>query len=447
MYPVQGERGATSGLAKPRASKLTLGPLVAAIYFIVAGWPFGLEEIVSKSGYAGAMLILLITPLIWSLPTALMVSELASAIPEEGGYYVWVTRALGRFWGFQEAWLSFVGNMFDVALYPMLFVSYLGHFSPAATAGARGLWIGAGLILAAALLNLLGAKVVAESSFAFSALLLSPFAALTVYALLHRAPAAHAIPLSHIDFLGGILIAMWNYMGWDNASLVANDVENPRRTYPLAMACAVGLVAFTYIAPIAAVATTGLDPNRWTEGGWAVVAGALWQGTGGAAIVAAMTAAGLIATFGTQNALTLAFARLPVALAEDGYLPSWLARKTRSGAPWTAIALCAAAWIACLFLSFSKLLSLDVLLTGTSLILEFAALVALRIRQPDLPRPFRIPGGTAAAVAIGIPPLALLILAAARSEVEQVGPLNALELGSILIAAGCAIYYFARRNK
>ena len=151
--------------------KLTLVPLIAAIYFIVAGWPFGLEEIVSKSGYAGAILILLVTPVIWSLPTALMVSELSSAIPEEGGYYVWVTRALGRFWGFQEAWLSWVGNMFDVALYPTLFVSYLGHFAPAVTAGGRGLWIGAALILAAALLNLLGAKVVGESSLAFSALL------------------------------------------------------------------------------------------------------------------------------------------------------------------------------------------------------------------------------------------------------------------------------------
>ena len=56
----------------------------------------------AKAGYAGAILILLITPLIWSLPTALMVSELASALPEEGGYYVWVTRAMGRFWGFRK---------------------------------------------------------------------------------------------------------------------------------------------------------------------------------------------------------------------------------------------------------------------------------------------------------------------------------------------------------
>jgi amino acid transporter len=431
-------------VTSPPRPKLTLGPLIAATYFIVAGWPFGLEEIVSKSGYAGAILILLVTPVIWSLPTALMVSELASAIPAEGGYYVWVTRAMGPFWGFQEAWLSYVGNMFDVALYPTLFVSYLGHFAPAATAGGRAFWIGAALIAAAALLNLFGVKVVGESSIAFNALLLSPFAALTVYALFHRAPAVHAVPLAHVDLLGGILLAMWNYMGWDNASLVGNDVERPQRTYPLAMAAALSLVALTYLAPVAAVSLTGLDPNRWTQGGWADVAGAVWSGTGGAAMVAAMTAAGLIATFGTQNALTMAFARLPVALSKDGYLPHWLRRQTHAGAPWPAIALCAIAWMFCLLLSFSKLLTLDVLLTGLSLMLEFAALIALRIRQPQLERPFRVPGGIPAVIGIAVPPLGLLIVAAARSEVERVGPMNALELGILLIAAGCLIY-LARR--
>jgi amino acid transporter len=339
--------------------------------------------------------------------------------------------------------------MFDVALYPTLFVSYVGHFAPAATAGGRGLWIGAALIAAAALMNLLGAKVVGESSLAFSVLLLSPFAVLTIYALLHRATAlnnaAVPIPLSHVDLMGGILIAMWNYMGWDNASLVGNDVERPQRTYPLAMAAAVSLVALTYIVPVAAVSLTGLDASRWTEGGWADVAGAIWPGAGGAAIVMALTAAGLIATFGTQNALTMAFARLPVALAEDGYLARWLTRRTRSGAPWAAIAMCAAAWMLCLFLSFSKLLALDVLLTGLSLMLEFGALIALRVMQPDLPRPFRIPGGTTAAVAIALPPLALLIVAGARSQVEPIGPINALELGVLLIGVGCVAYWCGRR--
>jgi amino acid transporter len=428
----------------PGRPKLTLGPLIAATYFIVAGWPFGLEEIVSKSGYPGAILILLVTPLIWSLPTALMVSELASAIPAEGGYYVWVTRAMGPFWGFQEAWLSFVGNMFDVALYPTLFISYLGHFAPAATAGGRGFWIGAALIVAAALLNLLGVKVVGESSIAFNALVLSPFAVLTIYALLHGAPAARPVPLNHLDLLGGILIAMWNYMGWDNASLVGNDVERPQRTYPLAMAAAVSLVAFTYLTPVAAVSLTGLDPNRWTEGGWADVAGAIWPGSGVVVMVAAMTAAGLIATFGTQNALTMAFARLPVALADDGYLPRWLTYRTRAGAPWPSIAICAFAWILCLRLSFSKLLTLDVLLTGLSLMLEFAALIALRVRLPGLERPFRVPGGIPVAIGIAVPPLILLILAVVRSGVEQVGPLSALELGIVLIATGCIIYFSGR---
>ncbi len=427
-------------------AKITLAPLIAAIFFIVAGWPFGLEEIVSKSGYMGAILILAITPIIWSLPTALMVSELASAIPEEGGYYVWVTRALGRFWGFQEAWLSFVGNMFDVALYPIMFVSYLSRLAPGLTAGGNKLWIGAGLITLAAVTNLFGAKVVGESSLAFSAMLLSPFAVLSVYALLHHAPPAHPIPLRNVDLLGGILIGMWNYMGWDNASLVASDVDRPQRTYPLAMAGAVALVSFTYIIPVAAVSLTGLDPNRWTEGGWPDVAAAIWPGASGAALAVAITASGLIATVGTHNALTLAFARLPVALAHDGYFPKFLTRRNARGAPWASIAVCSVAWIGCMLLSFSKLLAIDVLLTGTSLMLEFAALIALRIRQPNLPRPFRVPGGMAGAVAIGIAPLALLVLAAARSEVEQIGPVNALELGALLIAAGCAVYAWRGRR-
>jgi amino acid transporter len=256
----------------------------------------------------------------------------------------------------------------------------------------------------------------------------------------------HAVPLRNVDLLGGILLGMWNYMGWDNASLVANDVERPQRTYPLAIACSVAMVAFIYIVPVAAVSLTGLDPNRWSQGGWADVAGAIWPGAGGAAMVLAITGSGLIATFGTQNALTLAFARLPVALARDGYLPRWLTRRTALGAPWAAILLCAAAWIVCLALSFAKLLVLDVMLTGLSLILEFVALVALRVRQPDLPRPFRVPGGTPGAVAIGIPPLALLILTLARGQVESIGPINAIELGLLLIGAGCGTYYFARRR-
>jgi amino acid transporter len=432
-----------------KSGKLTLLPLVAATYFIVSGGPFGLEDIVSKSGYAGAILILLITPLIWAMPTALMVAELASAFPEEGGYYVYVSRGLGRFWGFQEAWLSLVGSIFDMAIYPTLFVSYLGHFAPAVTSGWRSFAIGAGLIALAALWNLLGVKAVGESSVALGVLLLAPFAVLTVLALFHRAagalPAGHPVvqhvALRNADIMGGILVAMWNYMGWDNTSTIANDVDRPQRTYPLAMAVSVTLIALTYVLPVAAMGATGLDPNRWSTGGWADVASAVIPGATGAALALSITAVGMIAAFGSLDALTLTLARLPVVLAEDGYLPKAFARKNAAGAPWVSTLVCAVAWALCLTLSFVKLIVLDVLLTGLSILLQFAALAALRIREPRLPRPFRIPGGTLVAVGLGIPPLALLVMTALRNRIEPIGPINALELGGILIAAGAGLYF------
>jgi amino acid transporter len=207
----------TAAAAKsiPRAARVTLLPLIAAVYLMVSGGPFGLEDIVSKAGYTGTILILLVTPLIWALPTALMVAELASALPEDGGFYVWAFRSMGPFWGFQEAWLSLVGSIFDMAIYPTLFVGYLGHFAPSLTAGGRGIAIGVALIAICAAWNVAGAKTVGGSSFVMTVLLLAPFAVLAAYAGFHReAVPAHAVPLHNVDILGGILVAMWNYMGW-----------------------------------------------------------------------------------------------------------------------------------------------------------------------------------------------------------------------------------------
>jgi amino acid transporter len=427
---------------------MTLAALVAATYFMVGGWPYGTEDSVAKAGYGGALLILLITPALWAFPTSLMVSELSSALPEEGGFYIWASRGLGRFWGFQEAWLSLVGSVFDMALYPTLFVGYLGHFAPGATAGWRAIAIGIALIAAAAAWNMFGAKVVGGSSVAMGVLLLAPFVAVIGYAVWHRAAAGTAvIAPRHVDYLGGILLMMWNYMGWDNASTVAGEVERPQRTYPLAMAGAVSLVTLNYAVPIAAVWLTGLDPNRWSTGGWADVARAV-IGPGAAANVVALaiTIGGMLAAVGTLNALTLSFSRLPAAMAEDGLLPKIFTRRlAKNGVPWVAVIGCATCWALCLGLSFTKLVMLDVLLTGLSILLEFASLVGLRIREPKLPRLYRVPGGLAGAVAVGIPPAALLVLTVIRTEAEPVGPINALELGCILIACGVVAYFVGDR--
>ena len=435
----------------PALRKLTLLPLIAAAYFMVAGGPFGLEDIVAKAGYTQAILIILVTPLLWALPTGLMVSEMASTLPDEGGFYSWASRALGPFWGFQEAWLSLVGSIFDMAIYPTLFVGYLGHFAPALTDGGRGFWIGVALVGVAAAWNLLGAGAVGDSSVLMGLVLLSPFVALSIFAAAHPGSHTdvHAAPLRNVDFLGGVLVAMWNYMGWDNTSTVAGEVDRPQRTYPLAMAGAVALVTVSYLVPVGAVAATGLDPNRWSTGGWADVARAVLGGSALTTVIAlAITAGGMIGAAGSLNALTMSLSRLPAVMADDGYLPKVLSRRNpRTGAPGPAIVVCAIAWAAALQFSFTKLVLLDVLLTGLSILLEFASLVALRIREPELARPYRVPGGLTGAIGIGLGPLALLVLTVVRNQAEPVGPINSLEFGGILIAAGFAAYFGASRRR
>ncbi len=420
---------------------MTVLPMIAATYFMVAGGPYGLEDIVHKTGYDATLLILLLTPLLWSLPTALMVSELATAIPEEGGFYVWVRRGMGRFMGYQEAWLTLAGSVFEMALYPNLFVSYLGRFAPWLVAGNRGLAIGFAMIALCTVWNIAGVRAMGEGSVALNVALLAPFAVLIVMALSHsHAGTSVAAPLRNADWLGGVLIAMWNYMGWDNLSTIAGEVESPQRTYTRAMFGAVLLVVASYLFPVAAVARTGLDPNAWTEGGWVDVA----RSVGGEALAVAIAVAGLLGAVGSFGALMMSFTRLPAVMAEDGYLPAIFTRTNRAGAPWVAILVSAVCWAASYPLGFERSLILDVLLTGLSILLEFWALVALRIREPSLARPYRVPGGIAGAVLIGLPPLGLMIAALVRNRSEEIGPTSGLTIGLILIAAGIISYFVSR---
>jgi amino acid transporter len=427
----------TNASFKRTARKMTLSMMITATYFMVAGGPYGLEDLIGKTGYSTVFAVLLLTPLLWSLPTALMVSELATALPEEGGFYVWVSRAMGPFWGFQESWLTLAGSIFDMALYPTLVIGYLGRFAPQLTAGHRAWFLELAMILACVGWNVLGAHAVGEGSLLLNVLLLSPFAVIVVLGLIRPAAAAPPPSPIHADLLGGIAIAMWNYMGWDNLSTIAGEVDRPQRMYPLAMVGSLILVEVSYLLPVAAVAHARLDMRLWSTGGW-VDAGRV---LGGPALAAAVTAAAIIGGIGTFGTLMLSLTRLPAVMAADGYLPRALTRvRANTGAPWVSIIVCAVAWAVCLPLGFVSLLIIDVLLTGSSIVLEFCALVALRIREPLLPRPYRVPGGLVGAAVVGIPPLALVILSLVRSKSQQVGGTNELIIALGIMALGVVCY-------
>jgi amino acid transporter len=88
---------------------------------------------------------------------------------------------------------------------------------------------------------------------------------------------------------------------------------------------------------------------------------------------------------------------------------------------------------------------MDILLYGGSLILEFVALIVLRMKQPELARPFRIPGGTLGAIAIAAGPCILLVLAAALNRNEKIGSIGAATLAVGITICGVVIYPLARK--
>ena len=440
-------------VTKKRVAKLTLWPLVAATFFMVSGGTYGTEEIIHGAGYGRGILILLLLPVLWSLPTAFMIGELSSALPAEGGYYAWVRRGMGNFWGFQEAWLSLVASIFDMAIYPTLFVFYLKQMSPWFGSGNHGIYAGLFVVVTCAVLNLAGIRVVGMTSLWLFFLLSAPFALVVILSPLQMGTLAapNAAPATTgLGLLGGVLVAMWNYMGWDNASTIAQEVEKPQKTYPRAMIATVILVALSYVLPFAAVYLTGAPSSLFGEdGSWATVAGALGGKIAGIEWLRFLIVlGGMMSAFGMFNAQVMSYSRLPLAMAQDGMLPKAFGKTSkRTNVPWLAILVCAACWALCLGLGFKRLVTLDIMLYGASLMLEFITLVVLRIKEPNLKRGFRVPGGITGAVLTGVFPLLLLLLAVVESDHETVLGMNGLLFGAFIIIAGFAIYFVTGRHR
>jgi amino acid transporter len=415
---------------------------VAATYFMVSGGPFGLEDLIGSVGYRQSILILLLTPLLWSVPTAMVVGELAAAYPVEGGYYAWVRRALGPFWGVQEAWLSLAASLFDLALYPTLFTRYLaGLWAPAAN-GPTAIAIGVGLIAASTWLNVRGARTTTEASVLLGVLLLCPFVVLAIVcSAMPAGDVGSATPAPGGGLFAGLAVAMWNYMGWDNASTIAGEVRDPGRTYPRTMLITVALVAFTYVVPVAAVAHTGLAPSAWTDGSWALAGTKM----GGRTLGVAIAIAGMVSSAGMLSALVMSYGRLPHVLAEDGYLPRWLGKKDEAtGAPVAALVVLGVAYSACLGLGFKRLVELDVLIYGASLALEFVALAVLRVKEPNVPRPFQVPGGRAGAFLVGVVPMGLLVWLLVVGGEEEGGGMGTILTAAGFVALGPLLYVLGR---
>jgi amino acid transporter len=439
----------TSAVAPPRT--LGFASLVGITFFCVAGGAYGLEGAVGAVGPMWALIAILMVPWLWGFPTALMTAELSAAMPEDGGYVVWVERAFGRFWGFQEGWWSWLCSFADNALYPVLFAEYLKFWYPKMTL-AQYFAVCLVVIAVFTWLNVRGTNLVGFSSAAFTLIVLVPFAVMVVMGLGELKPDVWTMqtPTKGYAAWSALLsVILWNYCGWDNAGCCGGEVSEPNRTYPKAMMTTVVLVTLAYLLPIAVGVCASQDWSQWKDGYFPEVAqriGGQWLGT-------AMMFGGLFSAMGLFSALLCTSSRVPYAMAVRRTLPTSLSKfHPRYQTPWVSILVNG---IGCALLigwarsvsqadeesgsPFVALVQIDMWLYAAALVLEFAALVWLRVREPKMPRPYRIPGGLLNVILLSVPPVLLCIISMAMC------PRNTQLLGAAGVVAGL-IYYGVQRK-
>jgi amino acid transporter len=266
-------------------------------------------------------------------------------------------------------------------------------------------------------LNVTGVRVTGWTAVALGVGALAPAAIFTVVA---GARAEHVpwIPFapgegSLVAGLGlGLAVMMWNYSGWDNPSTVLGETRAPASAYRRALFVALPLIVLAYLLPVAAGLSVSEDWGEWETGHLPILA----EAVGGPALGHLMTVGALLATAGLFLSGLLTNSRLPFVLATLGQLPSILARvSAQTGAPWVAVVLSSLCYSAFAVFSFKELIVLNIWLYSIALILELAAFVALRYREPALPRPWRVGGGAMGMWLVAGLPAALSLLAMATA--------------------------------
>ena len=482
--------------------ELTLLPLAGLIYFTVSGGTFGIEGLIGYSGPGLAMLMIILTPLIFSLPNVLMVRELTTLMPAEGGYYHWVKQAFGSFTGFMAGWNNWVVSWLDVAIYPVLAYYYLSFFFPWLNDGPTiwgvSVWqiVISGLIIwSISIMQIRGAQISGWFTNGLGVLLIIPLFVMGFIGIYNWIVAGMAFDLPFLPggeplsprALGGALstglfIVMWNYMGWELPTAAGDEIVNPKKTYPLALTIALIAVALTYVVPtfgglyggggardsyltwgIEATSDAGIgadlasdydiseqqiqdwgaDPT--SSSGWEFpdigkVVGTVFAGPlFGVFLGGWLTFAAVLSMVGLFTGNSLGGTRIPFALAEDGMFPRWLVKiHPKYGTPYIAIIVTGFIYWFFASFDFSKLVVADVFLQLIVILAEFAALWVFRFKLPDAPRD-RVPGGWLGLVLVSLGPTVIILVAIVSQFMEE--GWSSLGFALLFMLVGVLLYF------
>ena len=421
--------------------KMSTFSVFLMIFCLVAGGYFGMEDMVSGTGPGLTILILIVFPFFWSIPQALIASELGSAMPVEGGYYKWVQRAFGEFWGFQVGWWRTISCYVDTTLYIILAVAYIDAFIPLGTVGSFLAKLA--IVAIFTVINILGIQEVARIT---TILMVFVLATLVVFIYFGAAnwefsPVVPFVPAGQpvISSLGfGIAFCIWVYSGYESMGTMAGELKNPQ-VIPKATLMTIPLVTAVYILPIIFGLASYGEYETWSvDNGISFVTIIASYGMPGLTFVFMLGA--IACNVSLYNSYLASGSRGFFVLAEDRLSPLSLSKVNKKfGTPHLAIISMA---VVNLFLSqfgFATLVVVDVILFMFAYLIWFLAAIALRMKEPDMKRPFRIPFGTKGVIAMTVVPAIICVTALFTNGI------NYLIGGSIALASGPVMYVIFKK--
>lgn len=420
-----------------RVRKAGVFAFVFVMYSYTTAGPFGLEDQVRTSGPGLTLLYHLILPFFWCIPVSLVAAELTTAVPVEGGFYRWVRTGFGDFWGFLAGWWNWSASFVLGGAYAVLFSDYLSFYFPQIT-GWKHYLASLGLIALIAYINVRGIQMVGVVATVLEVFILLPVVALCAIAgsKWQHNPFSPFIP-PHVPlfqvFGVGLALGLWLYSGYEQLSTVAEEVENPQRSYPITLALVIPLSMATYFLPtMLSLAALG-NWHEWHTGYFSEAA----QLLGGGWLGFWMTLAAMLTNVAILNATVLTSTRMPFAMAEDGYLPPVLT-DTHSGygTPWVAILASSAVYALLAFHTLAELITVYMWLRIATSVLTVLSAWRLRRTRADLARPFRIPWGRAGLLYVVGAPLVMSAVALLGSD------RFALRWGPVAILLGPIAYLF-----
>lgn len=359
-------------------------------------------DIAKNVGSSSALLLAWIVGGIIAMLGALCYAELAAAYPQAGGTYVYLNKAYGRAFGFLYAWCEFwVVRPGNISAMAFIFVEYGAQIVPSLEHPQAKLGVACGAVLILGLLNLLGVRTGKRTQLVLTAAKILGLVAIFVVSLLpSQLPLAEItspaeMPSSQVNWSLAMVFVLFAYGGWNETAAVAAEVRDPQRNMLRGLLLGTALVVLVYLlVNIALLRGLGF---AGVANGEAVVA-ALMQRQVGPLGSKAISILVCISCLGAINGMLFTGSRLYYALGVELPAFRWLGHwNLRLGTPVRALALQTGVSIALLLVfaqarnAFEQLVYFTVPLFWTFLLLVAAAVVILRWREPQVPRPFRLP--------------------------------------------------------